>query len=293
MREQRGLAAVLRRHRRPVVGLRRRVAAVLSVLPMLLVRLLLVLLLVRGLRGGLPPAFLLRSGRLRSPPLVGGRLLPLLLVRLLLLVLLLVRRLRGRRPPALLLCRRLLALLLLLRRTPGILRGGRGPLLLRRTRLVGGLLLVLLLVRRLVLVLRRRPLLVLLRLVRLLASVLAIVGLPVLLTVLLLPMLLGGRLAPMLAIVGLPVRLTVLLLGGRRRRSPRRPLLLVPAGPAATAAPGTGQVRPAAQAEQIARLERLITNRAVQRHDTSPERTPARSSVVERCSMSPLRGIPM
>ncbi|GGU33111.1 hypothetical protein GCM10010208_67160 [Actinomadura livida] len=69
---------------------------------------------------------------------------------------------------------------------------------------------------------------------------------------------------------------------------PARPLL--PVGAAA----GARQVGPAAHAEQVARLERLVTDRTVQgRHDTSPERTPARSSIDVSCSMSPLRGIPM
>ncbi|WP_165970616.1 hypothetical protein [Actinomadura sp. 6K520] len=69
---------------------------------------------------------------------------------------------------------------------------------------------------------------------------------------------------------------------------PARPLL--PVG----AAPGARQIGPAAHAEQVARLERLVTDRTFQgRHDTSPERTPARSSIDVRCSMSPLRGIPM
>jgi hypothetical protein len=61
-----------------------------------------------------------------------------------------------------------------------------------------------------------------------------------------------------------------------------------------TTAPGARKIGPAAQAEQIALLEGLVTDRAFQgRHDTSPARTPARSSVDVRCSMSPLRGIPM
>nr|BFE33922.1 hypothetical protein GCM10010200_061730 [Actinomadura rugatobispora] len=61
-----------------------------------------------------------------------------------------------------------------------------------------------------------------------------------------------------------------------------------------TTASGARKIGPAAQAEQIALLEGLVTDRAFQgRHDTSPARTPARSSVVVRCSMSPLRGIPM
>ncbi|WP_165950488.1 hypothetical protein [Actinomadura sp. GC306] len=61
------------------------------------------------------------------------------------------------------------------------------------------------------------------------------------------------------------------------------PLVVVPARrllPVGAAAPGARQIRPAAHAEQVARLERLVTDRTFQgRHDTSPERTPARSSL--------------
>ncbi|MGP4023794.1 hypothetical protein [Actinomadura sp. 3N407] len=99
------------------------------------------------------------------------------------------------------------------------------------------------------------------------------------------------------------VRLAVLRRGAvllaallRSLRRVALPLLVVvparclPVGAAA----GAGQVRPAAHAQQVALLERLVTDRTVQgRHDTSPERTPARSSLDVRCSMSPLRGIPM
>ena len=80
-----------------------------------------------------------------------------------------------------------------------------------------------------------------------------------------------GRCPELLAAVGalllwVPLPLLVVV--------PARPLL--PVG----AATDTRQVRPAAHAEQIARLERLVTDRTVQgRHDTSPERTPARSSL--------------
>ncbi len=89
--------------------------------------------------------------------------------------------------------------------------------------------------------------------------------------------------------------LPVLRLARRRRRwNPWRLLVLVTTRTARSAAARARQVGAAAQAEQIARLERFVTDRTVQgRHDTSPARTPARSSVVVRCSMSPLRGIPM
>lgn len=73
-----------------------------------------------------------------------------------------------------------------------------------------------------------------------------------------------------------------------------RRALVVPARTGPVAASRARQVGPAAQAEQIALLVRLVTDRTVQgRHDTSPERTPARSSLDVTCSMSPLRGIPM
>ncbi|URN06467.1 hypothetical protein LUW74_26175 [Actinomadura madurae] len=134
---------------------------------------------------------------------------------------------------------------------------------------------------RLLLLLRRAPRVRLLRgwLLRLLLVRVGLLRLPVLgLAVLRLPVLRGA------------VRLA--LLRTRRRGDP---LLVVPArtrlGRAAT---GAREVGPAAHAEQIARLERFVTDGTVQgRHDTSPERTPARSSLDVRCSMSPLRGIPM
>ncbi|MCQ0009019.1 hypothetical protein [Actinomadura madurae] len=133
----------------------------------------------------------------------------------------------------------------------------------------------------LLLLLRRAPRVRLLRgwLLRLLLVRVGLLRLPVLgLAVLRLPVLRGA------------VRLA--LLRTRRRGDP---LLVVPArtrlGRAAT---GAREVGPAAHAEQIARLERFVTDGTVQgRHDTSPERTPARSSLDVRCSMSPLRGIPM
>ncbi|MFI6517186.1 hypothetical protein ACIBF1_16650 [Spirillospora sp. NPDC050679] len=102
------------------------------------------------------------------------------------------------------------------------------------------------------------------------------------------PRVAGGRL---MLRTGLPV---VRLARGRRRWNPRRLLVLVTTRAPRPAAARARQVGAAAQAEQIARLERLVTDGTVQgRHDTSPARTPARSSVVVRCSMSPLRGIPM
>ncbi|GAA4224626.1 hypothetical protein GCM10022254_04520 [Actinomadura meridiana] len=62
------------------------------------------------------------------------------------------------------------------------------------------------------------------------------------------------------------------LLGALGRRE--APVLVVESA-LGTARPG--QVGPAAHAEQIALLERFVTDRTVQgRHDTSPERTPAR-----------------
>ncbi|GAA1561896.1 hypothetical protein GCM10009678_50990 [Actinomadura kijaniata] len=92
-----------------------------------------------------------------------------------------------------------------------------------------------------------------------------------------------------LSVLGLPVLLVGLAAGlslrpsgGMRRGNPWWLLVLVPAG-TTRAAPGAGQVGAAAQAEQVARLERLVTDRTSQgRHDTSPARTPARSSVVTR-----------
>ncbi|WP_207946937.1 hypothetical protein [Actinomadura sp. 7K507] len=103
-------------------------------------------------------------------------------------------------------------------------------------------------------------------------------------------LLLGGLLLVGVVLLRrLLVRLTVLRRGAvglttllRPLRRVSLPLLVVvparrlPVGAAA----GAGQVGPAAHAEQVARLERLVTDRTVQgRHDTSPERTPARSSL--------------
>ncbi|GAA3944453.1 hypothetical protein GCM10023085_28120 [Actinomadura viridis] len=76
----------------------------------------------------------------------------------------------------------------------------------------------------------------------------------------------------------LPVGLLAVLRRGRGWDS--RWLLVVVPLARPPAAPGARQVRPAAQAEQIPLLEGLVTDRAVQgRHDTSPARIPARSSV--------------
>jgi hypothetical protein len=110
---------------------------------------------------------------------------------------------------------------------------------------------------------------------------------------------LGGLLAVrVVRLLRLPVLLpgrgaAVLAARPRRRGDPL--LVVVPARRlpvrAATAA---REVGPAVHAEQIALLVRLAADRTVQgRHDTSPERTPARSRLDVRCSMSPLRGIPM
>lgn len=103
-----------------------------------------------------------------------------------------------------------------------------------------------------------------------------------------------GRLLVRLAVLWRGAVLLAALLCSLRRVA--LPLLVVvparrlPVGAAA----GAGQVGPAAHAQQVALLERLVTDRTVQgRHDTSPERTPARSSLDVRRSMSPLRGIPM
>ncbi|MFG2244660.1 hypothetical protein [Spirillospora sp. NPDC048823] len=115
--------------------------------------------------------------------------------------------------------------------------------------------------------------------------------------------LLLGRLLLVGVVLGrLLVRLAVLRRGSVRlaalrplRRVALPLLVVVPARclPVGAAA-GAGQVGPAAHAQQVSLLERLVTDRTVQgRHDTSPERTPARSSLDVRCSMSPLRGIPM
>ncbi|RKS71977.1 hypothetical protein BZB76_4788 [Actinomadura pelletieri DSM 43383] len=99
------------------------------------------------------------------------------------------------------------------------------------------------------------------------------------------------RLAARLPRRGAVLRLAALRLA-RWRKAPV--LVVVPARARPLGAARTGEVGPAAHAEQIALLERFVTDRTVQgRHDTSPERTPARSSLDVRCSMSPLRGIPM
>ncbi|GAA1782496.1 hypothetical protein GCM10009735_11530 [Actinomadura chokoriensis] len=101
------------------------------------------------------------------------------------------------------------------------------------------------------------------------------------------------RLAVLLAAV-LVLLAAVLAARPRRRGRPRRLLVVVPARPLPVGATAARQVGPAVHAEQIALLVRLTADRTVQgRHDTSPERTPARSSLDVRCSMSPLRGIPM
>jgi len=93
--------------------------------------------------------------------------------------------------------------------------------------------------------------------------------------------------AGLLALLPLPLAVRVVrLLPGRLRRPGGR---LVP-----RLASGARQIGTAAQADEISLLEGLVTDRAFQgRHDTSPARTPARSSVDVRCCMSPLRGIPM
>ncbi|MFA1545115.1 hypothetical protein [Actinomadura chokoriensis] len=101
-----------------------------------------------------------------------------------------------------------------------------------------------------------------------------------------------------LAVLGLPVLRAAAVLAARLlpgRRASRPLLVVVPARPLPVGgAASARQVGPAAHAEQIALLVRFAADRTVQgRHDTSPERTPARSSLDVRCSMSPLRGIPM
>ncbi|MEW2352505.1 hypothetical protein [Spirillospora sp. NPDC029432] len=96
------------------------------------------------------------------------------------------------------------------------------------------------------------------------------------LPVLVLPVLVLPVRGLVLAVGGL---LPVPLLGAGRGRNPRW-LLVVVRRSLPAAAPGARQIGPAAQAEQIALLEGLVTDRAIQgRHDTSPARTPARSSV--------------
>ncbi|WP_168221055.1 hypothetical protein [Actinomadura sp. WMMA1423] len=180
--------------------------------------------------------------------------LPVLGLAVLGLPLLVGGRLLHGRPPR-------VRLLLLLLRTPGVLRLPGGTLLVR------GLLLV--------------------RVVRLR---LAVLGLAVL------------RLAVLprlgLPVLGLPVlprlRLAVLRLAVLPRLRLAVLRLAVPARARLGRAAGARQVGPAAHAEQITRLDRFVADRTVQgRHDTSPERTPARSSLDVRCSMSPRRGIPM
>ncbi|MFF5260670.1 hypothetical protein ACFY4C_17145 [Actinomadura viridis] len=226
--------------------------------------------MVRLARGGLPaPVVLLRRrtpplGTLRVPlPLAVPLLVPLLsLVALLALLRGAPRVLgdRGRagllRLPVLVLCRRrpvraselpsvpVLRLALLVLRRAGH-RRLRGP-----RRLVRALPVPLLLVRGVAV---RR----------------------VLVGRLVLALLVGCLLVRLLR--ALPVGLPVLRGGGRR--DSRWLLVVVPlARP--PAAPGARQVGPAAQAEQIPLLEGLVTDWAVQgRHDTSPARIPARSSV--------------
>ncbi|WP_433467289.1 hypothetical protein [Spirillospora sp. CA-128828] len=205
---------------------------------------------------------------LRRPPLVLGRLLLRLPVLLLALLGLL---------PVLLLPVSLLPLAVLVLGLLLVRIGGR-LLLLRRAPLVLGLLLWL-----------RGPPLVLGLLLRCPPRVrgrLLLLLLPILLLpVLRLPML--G-----LAVLGRPAVLLAPLLRPRRRRYPLRVVSALAL--LRRAATGAREVGPAAHAEQVARLERFVTDRAFQgRHDTSPERTPARSSLDVRCSMSPLRGIPM
>ncbi|WUH97457.1 hypothetical protein OHR68_28530 [Spirillospora sp. NBC_00431] len=64
----------------------------------------------------------------------------------------------------------------------------------------------------------------------------------------------------------------------RARRRVAGLLVAVPARALPLATAGAGQVGPAAHAEQVTRLERFVADRTFQgRHDTSPERTPARS----------------
>ncbi|GAA2421347.1 hypothetical protein GCM10010191_35940 [Actinomadura vinacea] len=295
------LLGSLRLRRAPLVGRRRRGGAPRVRLPARPLPLL-------GRRRGV---LLLPLVRLRRLMLLGGRLRGLRLTVL-----------RLRRPPTpfspLALALALLALLALLGSAPGVGRRRAGLLLrlavlgLRLT--VLRLWLTVLRLRRTILRLRR-PVLVpwrtllpaLLRLRRtgrhrrprgagllpLPLPLLALLGLLriwrvserglsilLMLTLLVRSRLLRLLLALTVRVVG---RLPVGLLRGRRGWNPLR-----------LAAPGTCQIGPAAQAEQIALLEGLVTNRAFQgRHDTSPARTPARSSVDVRCSMSPLRGIPM
>ncbi|MEV3922876.1 hypothetical protein [Actinomadura coerulea] len=322
MRKQRRLAAVRQLRRLATV---RRLAPVLRLavrgLPVLRLPVLRLTVLVVG-RAGLRGAVLLAPLLLRGPVL----LLRLVLVLRLLLVGVGRRLLRLRRAPlvlGLLRCaprvRRGLLLLrlpvlllavlgLALLRLPvlglpvlalpllalpllvmGLLGHGRTPcvrlLRLRRAPLVLGLL-------RCAPWVRRRLLLLRLAVLRLPMLRLPMLGLTVLrLPVLALPVL---RLA-VLVVGRAGLRGAVLLAPLLRPRGRRYPLRFVPARTLlVSAASGARQVRPAAHAEQIARLERFVADRTVQgRHDTSPERTPARSSRDVRCSMSPLRGIPM
>lgn len=190
-----------------------------------------------------------------------------------------LRLLRRRAPLVRLLLRRGPPLVRLLRgRAPLVLRRlavlGRKPALLGRTVLRGTVLRGTVLRRLLVVVLRR--LLVRLALLRRETAVLG--GAVLRSTVLGRAAMLGGT------VLGGAVLWSAVL----------RRALVVPARTGPVAASRARQVGPAAQAEQIALLVRLVTDRTVQgRHDTSPERTPARSSLDVRCSMSPLRGIPM
>ncbi|WP_067803383.1 hypothetical protein [Actinomadura formosensis] len=97
-----------------------------------------------------------------------------------------------------------------------------------------------------------------------------------------------------LTVLGLPVRWLAVLARSGRRGHPRRLLVVVPARALPGGTATARQIGPAVHAEQIVRLVCFVTDRTVQgRHDTSPERTPARSSLDVRCSISPLRGIPM
>ncbi|WP_187437947.1 hypothetical protein [Actinomadura decatromicini] len=290
-----GGAELILLRRAELVALGRAAAVlVLGRLPVVLIARLLVLVLLRrvllvGLRIGVGHRRLLLRLAPRVPlllllrlaPRVAGRLLPAglaaVLLRLAVLGLLPVLRLPVLRLSvlrlsvlvgSLLLGRALLGhgrlaprVLLLLRLAPRVGRLPRTGLALLRRLVLGGLVLG-------CLALRRAPRVLLLRL--------AVLGLAALL------------LRPAVRLAALPL----LPLALRRRVAPLRvvvPARRLPLGPA-----GARQVGPAAHAEKIARLERLVTDRTVQgRHDTSPERTPARSSLDVRCSMSPLRGIPM
>ncbi|MEU6750384.1 hypothetical protein ABZ914_29570 [Spirillospora sp. NPDC046719] len=206
----------------------------------------------------------------RLLPLLRSPMLRLAVLRLLRRRAPLIRLLLRRRPP--------LVRLLLRGRPPLVLRRlavlGREPALLGRTVLRGTVLGSTVLRRLLVVVLGR--LLVRLALLRREAAVL-------------------GSAVLRSTVLGRAAVLWGTVLGGAMLWSAvLRRALVVPARTGPVAAPRARQVGPAAQAEQIALLVRLVTDRTVQgRHDTSPERTPARSSLDVRCSMSPLRGIPM